>query len=86
MLIVDSILYFLLAMYFDNVIPGKEFFSGAPDRGIGCFTLCKKFVISHRLSHTGTSLVALLFFSICGNYFEMLHHKRFPMLDSFCIS
>ena len=26
MLIVDSILYFLLAMYFDNVIPGKEIF------------------------------------------------------------
>ena len=24
MLIVDSVLYFLLAMYFDNVIPGKH--------------------------------------------------------------
>ena len=53
--------------------------SYTPDRELRCFTLCKKFVISHRLSHTGASLVVLLFYSICGNYFEMSHHKRFPM-------
>ena len=60
-------------------------FSCIPDREIQCFTLCKKFVILHMLSYTGASLVALLFYSICQNYFEMLHHKCFPLLDSFCI-
>ena len=61
-------------------------FSCTPDRGSGCFTLCKKFVILHMLSYTGASLAALLFYSICRNYFEMSRHKRFPIKDSFCIN